>query len=940
MASIPQVPEIEDQDLAYYLEQINLYLSSQQPGANVVLTTTDNANFSGGYLSRYLSVAYANSASGLDFGNNQTNKGYFATNNSDNPTWSSNAADYVYFEVNQGFGTTRNLYYQILGGRQVAFYVGNTTPSNYSIVADGVAIDLDSVTAGVANVNYFAATFNPTISVVSLQPNGVPDLSNVVLTVSGQDQTAIVPYVSANTDSNLAFVNNSFRIGNSATGNLQGIIKNNITIGDPVANNSVATFPVPTAMTGSASIFVPIRYKDGNGNVFQAAPAITNIVFTYPGTRGPIPLAFISTASDPNVFSNAQLTTAFSSSPFGNTAPIGVGYAPIANDTAAFSFSGNVRVAIYDGAGWANVVTQKIDGNILITGTVTAQALKANDVYALNIQSTNANIGNFQSAGFWLQSTTGNASFAGNVRIGDNLTVGNNAVIGGNLTIAGLVNQGNLSANTVTSNTIVANAVTNIQTYASSNNLAPQGRPFSTQQDYAIDNSNNIIYIGQRQGYPLGTSPSFSVAVGANNTQYNQSGYITQDDYYDGIAQNFSVATNGTQIGILYNSISSGTPQQSYTTWAAFANATSAQNISVAAAAQQFLNTTSRFINYGSNLWHITSSGAGTANAAVSGNILAGFTANLAVSPALTSGQNIREIRGSNNIWCMAVNHSNGQAANLYFSTDGINFNQSGITQPTANSGYQRVRNYSNVFYIVTANAVFSTSNGASYTTEFQANAQGNIRDYTENSAGSTSYVLLNTSTTNPAANDIRVFKDTGSGYNELTSNFAGGYGYCLNYDNASNNLLIGTDNPPAVYESTQGIDYRWRSLGNVTLNVSSTTKTLLNFNVDEFVGASNTLSDITSNSSTPYPREVIGFTRGYIDPGYDFFKVVKDDGNTQTVIYQDSMPFLTTSGKSINVIVDNAGPGFTQGNVTFAVYDSGASLARNVFVSATEIKK
>ena len=78
MASIPQVPEIEDQDLAYYLEQINLYLASQQPGANVVLTTTDNANFSGGYLSRYLSVAYANSASGLDFGNNQTNKGYFA----------------------------------------------------------------------------------------------------------------------------------------------------------------------------------------------------------------------------------------------------------------------------------------------------------------------------------------------------------------------------------------------------------------------------------------------------------------------------------------------------------------------------------------------------------------------------------------------------------------------------------------------------------------------------------------------------------------------------------------------------------------------------------------------------------------------------------------------------------------------------------------------
>jgi len=200
--------------------------------------------------------------------------------------------------------------------------------------------------------------------------------------------------------------------------------------------------------------------------------------------------------------------------------------------------------------------------------------------------------------------------------------------------------------------------------------------------------------------------------------------------------------------------------------------------------------------------------------------------------------------------------------------------------------------------------------------------------------------VLLNTSVTNPAANDIRVYKNTGSGYTELASNFAGGYGYCLNYYDANSQLLIGTDNPPAVYEAVTGIDYQWRSLGNVTLNVTSTTKTLLNFNVDEFVGASNTLANITANTSTPYPREVIGFTRGYIDPGLDFFKVVKDDGITQTVIYQDSMPFLTASGKSINIIVNNAGPGFTQGNVTFSLFDSGASLARNIFVSATEIKK
>lgn len=938
MASIPQVPEIEDQDLAYYLEQINLYLASQQPGANVVLTTTDNANFSGGYLSRYLSVAYANSASGLDFGNNQTNKSYFATNNSDSPTWSSNAADYVYFEVNQGFGTTRNLYYQVLGGRQVAFYVGNTTPSNYSIVADGVAIDLDSVTAGVANVNYFAATFNPTISVVSLQPNGVPDLSNVVLTVSGQDQTASVPYVNANTDSNLAFVNNSFRIGNSATGNLQGIVKNNITIGDPVANNSVATFPVPTAMSGSASIFVPIRYKDGNGNVFQAAPAITNIVFTYPGTRGPIPLAFISTASDPNVFSNAQLTTAFSSSPFGNTAPIGVGYAPIANDTAAFSFSGNVRVAIYDGAGWANVVTQKIDGNILITGTVTAQALKANDVYALNIQSTNANIGNFQSAGFWLQSTTGNASFAGNVRIGDNLTVGNNAVIGGNLTITGLVNQGNLTANTVTSNAIVANSVTNIQTYASSNNIVPVNRPWAAQQDFVIDASNNVAYVGQRVSHQLGQDPQFSVGIGSNADQFSQTGYWPQDDVYSGVQQNFSIATDGTNIAAIFNSYSGTTP---FITIQRYANAAAVQNgFTDRLFPSVFTGYNTKFINYASNVWHITHSGVGL-GAVGTGNLLNWpLSSNLTATPSIPSTQNVQEIKGSNNIWCMAVNHSNNQAANLYFSTDGYNFNQSNISQPSANSGYIRVRNYSNTFYLVTANAVFSTTNGNSYTTVFTANNQGLIKDYTQNASGNIKYVMLNTSITNPAANEIKIFKDTGNGFTQLNSNITHGFGYSLGYYNANNQVLIGTDYPKAINETSTGLEYDWRGIGNVTLNVSGTTKTLLNINIDEFVGPSNTYSNLYSVTSTPYPTERIAIDRGYIDPGFDFFKVVKNDGIQETIVYEESMPFLIPSGKSINIIVDNAGPGFTQGNVTFAVYDSGASLARNVFVSATEIKK
>jgi len=146
MASIPQVPELEDENLAYYLEQINLYLASTVPAANTVVVEQSSNTFAGGYPARYLSVAYANSTTGVDFGNLPANRQFFATFNSNDSVWSNNAADYVYFEVNQGFGASGNLFYQVLGGRQISFVVGssNAAPNNFSVVPTGVSIDLDT----------------------------------------------------------------------------------------------------------------------------------------------------------------------------------------------------------------------------------------------------------------------------------------------------------------------------------------------------------------------------------------------------------------------------------------------------------------------------------------------------------------------------------------------------------------------------------------------------------------------------------------------------------------------------------------------------------------------------------------------------------------------------------------------------------------------------
>ena len=107
------------------------------------------------------------------------------------------------------------------------------------------------------------------------------------------------------------------------------------------------------------------------------------------------------------------------------------------------------------------IATQTITTNNMAFGIITADLLAANLIIAKDIVSTNANLGNVSSAGYWLQANSGSARFGGNVSIGNNLTIGNNAVIGGNLTVAGLITSANLNANTVQTTTIVQNAVSN-----------------------------------------------------------------------------------------------------------------------------------------------------------------------------------------------------------------------------------------------------------------------------------------------------------------------------------------------------------------------------------------------------------------------------------------------------------------------------------------------
>jgi hypothetical protein len=105
-----------------------------------------------GYLYKYLAVKYADSADGaLNFSNTPTNRQYFGLRNTNDTAESTNPADYIWRQVAGGFGTTKFLFYQTNGGRQVNIIVDTVAPDSSYIQESGPAIDLDVVTTASAS---------------------------------------------------------------------------------------------------------------------------------------------------------------------------------------------------------------------------------------------------------------------------------------------------------------------------------------------------------------------------------------------------------------------------------------------------------------------------------------------------------------------------------------------------------------------------------------------------------------------------------------------------------------------------------------------------------------------------------------------------------------------------------------------------------------------
>jgi len=103
------------------------------------------------YLYQYIAVKYADSFDGtLNFSNSPTGRLYYGLRNTNSSVESTNPADYIWFLAAGGFGSTKFLFYQTNGGRQINFFVGTAAPNSTYLQESGSSIDLDVVTTTTA----------------------------------------------------------------------------------------------------------------------------------------------------------------------------------------------------------------------------------------------------------------------------------------------------------------------------------------------------------------------------------------------------------------------------------------------------------------------------------------------------------------------------------------------------------------------------------------------------------------------------------------------------------------------------------------------------------------------------------------------------------------------------------------------------------------------
>lgn len=101
-----------------------------------------------GYLYKYMDIKYSDSFDGtVNFSDSPTNRAYYGLRNNDSPIESTDPADYVWYKVTGGFGTTKFLYYLTTGGRNIQFAIATSLPNPGWVIDSGSPVDLDFITS-------------------------------------------------------------------------------------------------------------------------------------------------------------------------------------------------------------------------------------------------------------------------------------------------------------------------------------------------------------------------------------------------------------------------------------------------------------------------------------------------------------------------------------------------------------------------------------------------------------------------------------------------------------------------------------------------------------------------------------------------------------------------------------------------------------------------
>ena len=130
----------------------NLSLGLPDITSNSLSVRSDNAivdsnNNVISYLNQYMHIKYADDNIGTNISNSPTNKAYFGLFNSTSGTESTAPADYTWYLVSGGFGTTNYLWYVVPGGRRFSYYIGPSAPSYLYSVDAGTAVNLDIISS-------------------------------------------------------------------------------------------------------------------------------------------------------------------------------------------------------------------------------------------------------------------------------------------------------------------------------------------------------------------------------------------------------------------------------------------------------------------------------------------------------------------------------------------------------------------------------------------------------------------------------------------------------------------------------------------------------------------------------------------------------------------------------------------------------------------------